>query len=62
MKMGEKRKRPRGKEKKDQEIHFRISKTELEEIELASYALDESKSDIFRKALRMYLSGIKGSY
>jgi hypothetical protein len=60
--MREKRKRPRGEEKRDQEVHFRITKTELNDLEMASYALDESKTEIFRKALKMYISGIKGSY
>lgn len=61
--MSDKKKRkPRGEERKDQEIHLRITKTELAELEVASYATEESKSDIVRKALKMYLSGIKGSY
>ena len=56
------KKRKRGDERKDQEIHLRITKSELAELEVASYATEESKSDIVRKALKMYLSGIKGSY
>lgn len=60
--MSEKRKRHRGDEKRDQEVHFRITKTEMNDLEMASYALDESKTEIFRKALKMYISGIKGSY
>jgi hypothetical protein len=52
----------RGEERRDQEIHLRVTKSEFDELEVASYATEESKSDIIRKALKMYLSGIKGSY
>jgi len=50
------------KERKSHEIHLRITKTEFDELELASYENDKSKSDIIRKALKMYISGLKGSY
>ena len=59
--MAEVRKK-RGSERRDQELHLRVTKAELQELEVASYATEESKSDIVRKALKMYLSGIKGSY
>jgi predicted DNA-binding protein len=60
--MGGKRSRPRGDERRDREIHIRITRSELEKLEVASQATDESKSDILRKALKMYLSGVKGFY
>ena len=50
------------RERKDQELHLRITKTELSELEMASYEKDVSKSDIVRKAIKMYISGLKGSY
>lgn len=56
------RPRPRGRYKKDQEIHFRLTKEELEALEMASYLTDNSKSDILRRGLQLYLSGIKGVY
>ena len=56
------RRKPRGKDKRDQEIHFRLTKEELEALELASYLTDNSKSDILRRGLQLYLSGIKGVY
>ena len=56
------RRKPRGKDKRDHEIHFRLSKEELEALELASYLTDNSKSDILRRGLQLYLSGIKGVY
>ena len=50
------------KERRDQDIHLRMTKTEMAEIEIASYEKDMSKSDIVRKAIKMYISGLKGSY
>ena len=55
-------KKKRGSERRDQEIHLRVTRAELHELEIASYATEESKSDIIRKALKMYLSGIKSSF
>ena len=57
----EQKRRP-GKKRKDQEIHFRVTKEELEALEMASYVTDKSKSDILRTGLQLFLSGIKGAY
>lgn len=57
----EKRKK-REKIRKNCEIHFRLSKDELDALEVASYVTEKSKSDILRKGLQMYLSGIKDAY
>lgn len=57
-KMEEKKKRKRGEEPRDQEIHMRMTRSEVDAIELASYQLDDSKTDVVRKALKMYLSGL----
>ena len=50
------------KERKKYDMHLRITKTEFDELEMASYEKDMSKSDIVRKAIKMYISGLKGSY
>lgn len=47
------------KERKDQGLYIRMTKTEKEALELARYETDDSKSDIVRKALKTYL-GILG--
>lgn len=60
--MGEEIKKERKKERKKHELHLRITKTEFDELEMASYEKDMSKSDIVRKAVKMYISGLKGSY
>ena len=50
------------KETRKYDMHLRITKTEFDELEIASYEKDMSKSDIVRKAIKMYISGLKGSY
>ena len=50
------------KERRDQDMHLRMTKTEMAEIEMASYEKDMHKSDIVRNAIKMYISGLKGSY
>ena len=50
------------KERKKYDMHLRITKTEFDELEMASYEKDMSKSDLVRKAIKMYISGLKGSY
>ena len=50
------------KNRKEREIHIRITASELEDLEMASYERDMSKSDILRRALKMYLGGLKDSY
>lgn len=56
------RKKPREEEKKDTGIFVRLSKTVMEELEVASYTMDESKSDIVRKAIKMYISANKSRF
>lgn len=60
--MNERDRKLRSRKRKDQEIHFRLTKEELESLEMASYVTDKSKSDILRTGLQLFLSGIKGSY
>ena len=50
------------KEPRKYDMHLRITKTEFDELEIASYEKDMSKSDLVRKAIKMYISGLKGSY
>ena len=50
------------KEPRTHDMHLRITKTEFDELEMASYEKDISKSDLVRKAIKMYISGLKGSY
>ena len=52
----------RNREPRDQDLHLRLTKSELEELELASYAIEKSKSDIMRRALKMFLSSINNPY
>lgn len=50
------------KETRDQDLHLRLTKSELEELELASYAIGKSKSDIMRRAVKMFLANINNPY
>ena len=56
------RKKDPDRERKDHGLFLRMTKTEMHELELASYAVEESKSEIIRKALKMYISAIKGRF
>lgn len=50
------------KEPRDQDLHLRLTKSELEELEMASYAIEKSKSDIMRRALKMFISNLNNHY
>ena len=50
------------KKKRDHSIYVRLTKDEWNEIDMASYATEEEKSSIVRKALKMYLSTLNGRY
>lgn len=50
------------KEKRDQGFYIRMTKSEMSELDMASYATEEEKSSIVRKALKMYLSTLNGRY
>lgn len=52
-------KKKRDKERKDQGLYIRMTKTEMAALETATYETDDNKSDIMRKALKTYL-GILG--
>ena len=58
----EKKRRKRNTEKSDQGLYIRMTKSEMEALDMASYEGDESKSDIVRKALKMYISARKGRF
>lgn len=60
--MEEKKKKKRGTEPKDRVFLLRMTKSDMEALEMASYEAEEAKSDIIRKALKMYISGIRGRY
>lgn len=47
------------KERKDQGLYIRMTKSEMEALELATYASEDNKSDVVRKALKTYF-GILG--
>ena len=55
-------KKPRDEEKKDKTFLWRLTKTEMDDLDMLSYALDESKSDIMRKAFKMYFNANKGRF
>ena len=55
-------KKTRDKERKDQGFFLRMTKSDMDALEMASYESEESKSDIMRKAFKMYLSAIRGHY
>ena len=63
--MAEKNKRfkkIREEEKKDHTFLWRITKTEVEELDMLSYVLDEPKSEIMRKAFKMYLNANRSRF
>ena len=47
------------KEKCDQNLHFRISKSDLEELDMRAYLSDMSRSEYIRRALDVYFNLIK---
>ena len=60
--MEEKKKRKRGDERRDQELHLRMTKSEMELLELECYYSNDSKTDVVRKALLTYIGTKKHSY
>lgn len=44
----------RGDERKDRELHMRLTKTQLDLLEMLSYEEDKSKTDTVVKALTWY--------
>ena len=58
----EKKRRKRNTEKSDQGLYVRMTKSEMEALDMASYEGEESKSDIVRKALKMYISARKSRF
>ena len=55
-------KKTREEEKKDRTYLWRMTKTETEELDMLSYALDEPKSEVLRKAFRMYLNANRNRF
>lgn len=55
------RSRPKKKSRK-LVYQLRMNEDEAELLDLISYATDDSKADVFRKALKMYASAKKSSY
>lgn len=55
-------KKPRGEERKDQNLHIRATKSEMEFLDMACYELDKSKTDVIWKALKFYYNYTKGSF
>ena len=47
------------KERRDQDMHLRMTKTEMAEIEMASYLADKSKSECIRRAISSYCKLLK---
>lgn len=47
-------KKKRGDERKDQEIHMRFTKSQLDLLEMLSYEEDKTKTDTVVKALTWY--------
>lgn len=51
----------REREKKDQNLHIRLTKSQMDFIEMMSYENDKSKTDMILKALEFYHNFKKGS-
>ena len=58
----EKKRRKRNTEKSDQALYIRMTKSEMDALDMASYEGEETKSDIVRKALKMYISARKSRF
>lgn len=50
----------REREKKDQNLHIRLTKSQMDFIEMMSYENDKSKTDMILKALEFYHNFKKG--
>lgn len=51
----------REREKKDQNLHIRLTKSQMDFIEMMSYENDKSKTDMILKAIEFYHNFKKGS-
>ena len=61
--MGEKRgRKPRGDERRDQDLHVRATKTQLDFLEILSYESEKSKTDIVWEALDYWYRNKKGRF
>ena len=60
--MKEKKKRPRGEEKMDKNLHIRATKTQMEFLEMLSYENEKSKTEMVWKALEFYYNCNKKSF
>lgn len=49
-----KERKPRDKERKDQDLHLRATKTQMQFLEMMSYENDKSKTEMIWKALEFY--------
>ena len=49
-----KKRKPRDKERKDQDLHLRATKTQMQFLEMMSYENDKSKTEMIWKALEFY--------
>ena len=49
-----KKERSRKKETKSRGFYMRMTPTEISDLDVLSYACEESKTDIMRKAFKMY--------
>lgn len=60
--MEEKKKKKRGEERKDQDLHLRATKSQMQFLDMLSYEHDKSKTDMIWKALEFYHNFNKGSF
>ena len=60
--MSEKKRKKRGEEPRDQELHMRMTKSEMNLLEMVSYESEDSKTDVIRKALLLYANTKRRSY
>ena len=60
--MEEKKRKKRGEEPRDRELHMRMTKSEMNLLEMVSYESEDSKTDVMRKALLFYVNAKRGSY
>lgn len=59
--MGEKEKE-RKKKPRNMVFQLRMNEDESQLLDMISYETDDTKADVLRKALKMYISAKKGSY
>ena len=50
------------KEKKDQNLHIRLTKSQMDFIEMVSYEDDKTKTDMILKAVEVYHNLKKGGF